>query len=346
MSSTIFNSPTPGSFPLFTTVDAIKGRYGPDVNVIVSIGGWGDTSGFTSGASTDSSRKLFAKNVKAMLDHTGADGVDIDWEYPGGNGEDYKQIPNSAKVSEITTYPQLLSEIRAAIGNSKIMCAAVPGLQRDMIAFTKDTIPKIISSLDFMNIMTYDLMNRRDTVTKHHTSIEGSIDTIKAYLDYGLPPEKANLGFGFYSKWFTTESGAGCASNPIGCKTVLLENSDGSDTGHSGALTFTSDGGGTSGVIAASWQKALAGGKTDESAGGQYFWDADTNIFWTWDTTALIAKKFSSVVQRYKLGGVFGWALGEDSADWSHLKALTEGVKNASKPSLSAPKLRKPFFEP
>ena len=42
------------------------------------------------------------------------------------------------------------------------MSAAVPGNQRDMLAFTGDTLPKISSSLDFLNIMTYDLLNRRD----------------------------------------------------------------------------------------------------------------------------------------------------------------------------------------
>ncbi|KAG9804786.1 hypothetical protein KCU86_g23810, partial [Aureobasidium melanogenum] len=71
-------------------------------------------------------RKAFAENVKAMLDFTNADGVDIDWEYPGGNGEDYKQITNSEKSWEVEAYPKLLADIRAAIGPDKIMSAAVP----------------------------------------------------------------------------------------------------------------------------------------------------------------------------------------------------------------------------
>lgn len=41
---------------------------------MVAIGGWGDTEGFAVGAATESSRKLFAKNVKMMVDATGADG--------------------------------------------------------------------------------------------------------------------------------------------------------------------------------------------------------------------------------------------------------------------------------
>ena len=40
----------------------------------------------------------------------------MDWEYPAGNGEDYKRIPNSKKKDEIETFPKLLSEIKSAIG--------------------------------------------------------------------------------------------------------------------------------------------------------------------------------------------------------------------------------------
>lgn len=81
------------------------------------------------------------------------------------------------------------------------MSAAVPGKPSDMIAFTKSTIPSIMSSLDFLNIMTYDLLNRRDAVTRHHTAIALSLDGINAYLENGVTPEQANLGFAFYVRW-------------------------------------------------------------------------------------------------------------------------------------------------
>jgi chitinase len=40
--------------------------------------------------------------------------------------------------------------------------------------------------------MSYDLMNRRDNVTKHHTSVADSEQVIKNYLAIGAPSEKIN----------------------------------------------------------------------------------------------------------------------------------------------------------
>lgn len=74
---------TPTEFPLFTTVDKVRQQFDADTKVMVAIGGWGDSKGFEDGARTPESRRRWATNVKAMIDATGADGVDIDWEYPG-----------------------------------------------------------------------------------------------------------------------------------------------------------------------------------------------------------------------------------------------------------------------
>lgn len=77
--------------------------------------------------------------------------TDIDWEYPGGNGEDYKQNPNEGKVDEITNYALLLQEIRTAIGN-KELSIAVPGKEIDMIAYTAEQVPKINDIVDVVNV--------------------------------------------------------------------------------------------------------------------------------------------------------------------------------------------------
>ncbi|KAF1998860.1 glycoside hydrolase family 18 protein [Amniculicola lignicola CBS 123094] len=321
----IFNDPHPTSWPFYTTVAAERPKFAEGTKIMIAIGGWGDTQGFSDGARTEEGRKLFAKNIGRMVEETGADGVDIDWEYPGGNGEDYKTVPNSEKAWEITAYPLLLQEIRAAIGPSKLISAAVPGLPRDMLAFTSTTIPSIMSSVDFLNIMTYDMFNRRDNVTKHHTGLQLSLEAIDAYLDRGVPPEKANLGFAYYTKWYRTLPNSSCSSNPIGCPTELMENPlTGGDLGKAGAFSWHDS---VPADFAVSWSKALAYGQYDEEGGGHYYWDGDENLWWTWDTPDAILKKYPRIVEERKLGGVFAWGLGEDGDRYEHLQATTKGYR-------------------
>lgn len=112
----------------------------------------------------------------------------------------YKQIPNSKKAWEIEGYPLLLSEIRSALDSNKLISTAVPGLPGDMLTFTKTTILAISASLDLLNVMTYDLMNRRDNVTKHHTGIAQSLTAINAYRGESISTNKISLGFAFCIK--------------------------------------------------------------------------------------------------------------------------------------------------
>lgn len=243
-----------------------------------------------------------------------------------GNGEDYKQVPNSEKAWQIEAYPKLLSEIRKALGPFKIISAAVPGLPRDMLAFTNATLPLIMQSVDFLNVMTYDLMNRRDNVTKHHTGLQISLESIDAYLDKGVLADRVNLGLAFYVKWFLTDpkERENCKRHPIGCKTQLMEDPlTGADLGKAGAFSWhdmvPSD-------LNASFTRALEGGKYDKVGGGHYFFDAAEDRFWTWDDPQAILRKFPMAIEERGLGGVFAWGLGEDGTKWLHLKASNRGV--------------------
>jgi GH18 family chitinase len=205
------------------------------------------------------------------------------------------------------------------------MSAAVPGLRRDMLAFTEDTIPLISASLDFFNVMTYDLMNRRDNITKHHTGITLSLDAINAYEERGLPTGKLNLGFAFYIKWYKTAVNGGCEQNPIGCKTALMEDPlTGADLGKAGAFSWHDP---VPEELTASYERAMAHGKYDSEHGGHYYWDSEEQLWWSWDTPDAIAKKFPAIMEEKKLGGAFAWGLGEDADDFVHLRALTAEMK-------------------
>lgn len=387
--SSLFTTKPAGNYTPFEDIPTLRSRFEKDTKIMIAIGGWGDTVGFGVAAATEESRKLFAANIADLLVKFDFDGCDMDWEYPGGNGADYRQVPNSEKVSEIQTYPLLLAEIRKAIGDKKLLSVAVPGIRRDMIAYTPEITPSIWKSVDWVNVMTYDLMNRRDTVTKYHTDVESSLETIDYYInELHLTPEKINLGFAMYSKWSYVLSNETCTTG-LGCKTELLEAPDGSDTVRSGTVTFeaanfaeiptnmtlSTDGacgagpatfcaegfccsssgfcGNTTEFCSACqgpeygsgcktegikilFQKALEKGQTDEKAGGQYFFDKENSMFWSWDTPELIQRKFNEIVRARKLGGVMAWSLAQDSFDNRRILALQKGTAEMALQSSTA----------
>ncbi|KAL5598532.1 uncharacterized protein BROUX77_006366 [Berkeleyomyces rouxiae] len=384
--SSLFTSEPVGEYTPFMELSKVRELFDEGTKVSMAIGGWGDNAGFRIGAKSAESRALYAKNIAAEVERLGYDGVDMDWEYPVGNGADYKQVPNDD--SEIDSYPLLLAEVKKAIGN-KELSIAVPGLERDMLAYTPEKVPEINEIVDYVNVMTYDLINRRDTASKHHTDIKGSLAAIDAYLERGFSAPKLNLGIAFYAKYFTLEDAAACTS-PIGCPLVKAENDDGTDANNSGAMTFEASSfpvvvdtsnlvtspdascGGSTGFTCAghatdkccskwgfcgstadhcgtdcqsafgecdtstaaptktlgqSFEEAIKNGKEDTENGGQWYVDTETSRFWTWDTPALVARKFDEIIKAKGLSGVMAWSLAEDSNDWGLLNAMQQGVK-------------------
>jgi len=82
--------------------------------------------------------------------------------------------------------------------------------------------------------------------------------------------------------------------------------------------------------INSSFQKALKDGRTDKMNGGQWYWDSETRIFWSWDTPELIAQKIALMAETRGVKSVMAWALALDSYDWSHLKAMQKGFKTVN----------------
>lgn len=237
-------------------------------------------------------------------------------------------MPNSEKEWEIEAYPLLLGEIRAALGHNKLMTAAVPGLERDMLAFTPLTVPRIMRHLDYLNVMTYDLMNRRDVVTKHHSSVAGSRAALQAYASRGAPPERLNLGLGFYVKWFRAdpEDCAGAAS-PVGCRTLPLEDPEtGADLGNAGGFSWHDE---VPEEMRGSFRRASVDTSYDFEEGATYYYDREESIWWTYDEgrNGDIAAKVRQLRGEMDLAGVFAWGLGEDGTSFRRLAYLIDALE-------------------
>uniref|UniRef100_A0A0P0CNI4 chitinase n=1 Tax=Hypocrella siamensis TaxID=696354 RepID=A0A0P0CNI4_9HYPO len=332
MRSDVFNSEDASpEFPLFTTVKETRRHFTAETKVMIATGGWGDSLGFEEASRNATSREKWCSNVKRMIDMTGADGVDIDWEYPGavltsnvpsGNRDDYKIIPNEKRRWEIEAYVELLSDLRKAIGRHKLLSIAVPGLERDMMAFSAETVPRLVQVVDFINVMTYDLLNRRDVQVKHHSGVVASLDSIQTYMARGAPSQMLNLGLGYYVKWALTEK---CdAGQILECRTQLLEDpNSGADLGRTAGFSWHDQ---VPPDLEPSFARALADGHYFED-GSFGYWDAAELRWWTFDTEKVILSKLRTIVGPLRLGGVFAWGLGEDAPAFRHLSATFDGLK-------------------
>lgn len=77
MSSPLFNEPGRSEWPLWDgrhSVDYIRARFPKETKVMIAIGGWGDTFGFSAAARDENTRKDFADSVARMVSATGVDG--------------------------------------------------------------------------------------------------------------------------------------------------------------------------------------------------------------------------------------------------------------------------------
>ena len=148
------------------------------------------------------------------------DGIDLDWEFPVGNGPNYKEPGQENNPNERFWFVDLVYKLRVGLGKDKLLTSALPGKEVDLsLAFDDETVPALEKAIDFYNLMTYDLMNRRDDVSAHHSGGAGMLKTVKAYKDRGMKGEMMNVGFPMYAKWFEAGPDAACDENkPTGCQ--------------------------------------------------------------------------------------------------------------------------------
>lgn len=166
--------------------DLISSAHGAGVKIIASIGGANNSSGYPSLASSASGRSAFAGACKAITD-AGADGVDIDWEFPANAGDS-------------TNFSLLLKAIRASIGPSKLITLELaPNDEKG------HWIPKsALDIADFYTAMAFDFTGDfPGSPVGQHSSYQASVIAINYWWkNRGVAREKVIMGVPFYGKNF------------------------------------------------------------------------------------------------------------------------------------------------
>lgn len=181
----------------------------PGLKTMISIGGWTWSQNFPSAAASDQSRKEFVSSCVSFMKQYKFDGIDIDWEYPVGGGL------YGGTASDSQNYTALLREFRTALDSQgstdggrhydlSIAAPAGPSIIPNI------EVSKIASSLDWMNLMSYDYHGGWDPITGHNAPMTvgakdtaqgfSITDTVNSYLTGGFPAAKLVLGVPFYGR--------------------------------------------------------------------------------------------------------------------------------------------------
>lgn len=263
----------------------------PNLQVLVSLGGWGGCETCSEVFSEEKGRKEFAASVKNILEGHNSDGIDLDWEYPVVEG--YPGHP--FKPEDRENFTSLLKELRETLGPGYEISFAAGGFDN----FMKRAIEweKVMPLLDRVNVMSYDLVNGGSELTGHHTPLYStpqqilSADRAINYLDsLGIPREKIVIGAAFYARvWEGVDTTSNGLYRPGNFKEAIL---------YRNLTDFENENPG--------FQRYW-----DSIAEAPYSFNREKGLFATYDDSLSIASKTKYVIEK-DLGGIMFWQLSGD----------------------------------
>ncbi|HSJ54634.1 MAG TPA: glycoside hydrolase family 18 protein, partial [Anaerolineae bacterium] len=316
----------------FQQLKALKALH-PNLRVVISLGGWTWSKYFSDAALTPESRQAFVQScvdlfIRGNLPDPGwggmggpgaaagvFDGIDVDWEYPAAEGNP----GNIVRPEDTPNFTALLAEFRRqldAVRPGLLLTIAAPAAESKYALIELDHIH---TSLDWINLMTYDFHGTWEMSTNFQANLRASAKdpsspaysveaTVHGYLAAGVPADKLVVGVPFYGRGWTgvTNLNRGLYQPAAAPAPGVWE---------AGVNDF----------------KAL---RPLVGAGGfERYWDGHTmdawlfdgSTFWTYDDEQTIRQK-ALYIRKMGLGGFMFWELSGDDAGGTLVKAIAAGL--------------------
>lgn len=323
--------PQPGA-GLSAYDEPYKGNFGammalkqaqPDLKILPSIGGWTLSDPFFF-MHDKAKRDVFVASVKEFLQTWKFfDGVDIDFEFPGGGGAN----PNLGdKTKDGETYVLIMKDLRAMLdelsaetGRKYELTSAI-GAGNDKI---EDVDYKAAQQyMDNIFIMSYDYNGAwSNTELGHQANLyeatNGSANkhynthaAVELLLAQGVDAEKLVVGVGAYGRGWKGVNGYQGNDPFTGTATGKIKG-----TWEDGVLDYRDI---VNNHMGAGWEYTY-----DETAEAATLFKPSTGELITYDDERSVRAK-GQYVMANKLGGVFSWEIDADNGDL--LNAMHEGL--------------------
>lgn len=275
----------------------------PDLKILISVGGWGWSGGFSEAVATKTDRERFANSGIYFLQKHNIDGIDLDWEYPGQPGAGNPHSPEDKQnfTSILELFRKKLDSVGRIDKQDYLLTIATAANEE---YFKHVELAKIHPYLDFINIMSYDYQGGWNDSTSHHTNLyasetdpddykQSTKTAVKEHLAVGVPSEKLIIGVAFYGRgWHETENkNSGLHQKAFGNSFSInyRELKDSLNTRNYRRI----------------W---------DEAAKAPYLWREDTGTFITYDDPESLQQKVS-FIKEFDLGGVMFWQYHGDDGE-------------------------------
>jgi chitinase len=296
----------------------------PHVKVLISIGGWSLSDPFHALVKTQDTRATFIHSVVRFLEQYPVfDGVDLDWEYPGGGGAN----PELGSADEGENFIALVQELRAALdaagqgkGQRYLLTAAVGSAPAkiNQVPYAKLYADPQQPGLDLVFAMTYDYYGAWNGVRGHTSGLfpaENPVvpgfnghESIQNLISAGVPRQNLVLGVSMYGRaWQNVQ--------PASDSPMSISESD------NAASPWALESG--------MWEAGVMDYKFIQSrfrhnpaftyvfdtvAKAPFLWSESQKKLITYDNSCSAAYKHK-YVQQHSLAGIFGWEIDSDNGD-------------------------------
>ena len=279
-----------------------KKKY-PKLKVLVSLGGWGGCKTCSDAFSTEEGRVEFAISTANIIELFNADGIDLDWEYPGISGfpgHDYKP-------EDKENFTDLVVQLRKYMKKDDILSFAAGASTR----FFENSVEwdKVMPLVDNVNLMTYDFYGSGSSKTGHHTALSSNEfqdrsaeSSIEALINLGVNPKQIFIGGAFYIKTF---------KNVENINNGLNQNAEWNRS--YSQINFED----VRSNFSFYW---------DSLANAPYAYDSINKIFATFDDHKSIKLKSQYALDN-NLGGIMFWQLMNDKKQNGLLKTMVNEIK-------------------
>ncbi|MEZ8862213.1 glycosyl hydrolase family 18 protein [Vibrio sp. 10N.247.311.51] len=343
-----YSSPIKGNYAMMM---ALKQR-NPDLKIIPSIGGWTLSDPFFD-FTTKANRDTFVASVKKFLNTWKFyDGVDIDWEFPGGGGAapDLGDPVNDgpAYIALMAELRVMLDELEAENGRTYELTSAI-GVGHDKIEDVD--YGDAIQYMDYIFAMTYDFYGGWNNVLGHQTALNcgnfmrpGQCDGtgidengeqytgpayttdngIQLLLEQGVPANKLVVGIAMYGRGWegVLPSSLSDPSDPMtGVGNGKLKGSSAQGVWEDGVIDYK----GIKANMLGANNQGINGFEYgyDELAEAPYVWNRTSGQLITFDDDRSVKAK-GAYVRSLGLAGLFSWEIDADNGDI--LNAMHEGL--------------------